>query len=68
MLMQCKSNYASLTPRVLQLVVQIMHPILSKEDEDPEMLVEDDSWDEKEVEPENEDDPISDHDSDHNED
>ena len=32
------------------------------------MLVEDDGWDEKEVEPENEDDPISDHDSDLNED
>ena len=45
-----------------------LHPILSKEDEDPEMLVEDDGWDEKEVEPENEDDPISDLDSDLNED
>ena len=45
-----------------------LHPILSKEDEDPEMLVEDDDWDEKEVEPENEDDPISDLDSDLNED
>ena len=32
------------------------------------MLVEDDGWDEKEVEPENEDDPISDLDSDLNED
>ena len=30
------------------------------------MLVEDDGWDEKEVEPENEDDPISDLDNDHN--
>ena len=38
-----------------------LHPILSKEDED-------DGWDEKEVEPENEDDPISDLDSDLNED
>ena len=37
-----------------------LHPILSKEDEDPEMLVEDDGWDE--------DDPIFDLDSDHNED
>ena len=45
-----------------------LHPILSKEDEDLEMLVEDDGWDEKEVEPENEDDPISDLDSDLNED
>ena len=41
-----------------------LHPILSKEDEDPEMLVEDDSWDEEEVEPKNMDDPISDLDSD----
>ena len=32
------------------------------------MLVEDDGWDEKEVEPENEDNPISDLDSDLNED
>ena len=43
-----------------------LHPILDEE-EDPEILVEDDGWDE-EVELENEDDPISDHDSDHNED
>ena len=45
-----------------------LHSILSKEDEDLEMLVEDDSWDEEEVEPKNEDDPISDLDIDHNED
>ena len=45
-----------------------LHPILSKQDEDLEMLVEDDGWDEKEVEPENEDDPISVLDSDHNKD
>jgi len=45
-----------------------LHPILDEEDEDPEMLVEDDSWDEEEVEPENDDDPISDLDNDHNED
>ena len=45
-----------------------LHPILDEEDEDPEMLVEDDSRDEEEVGPENEDDPISDLDSDHNED
>ena len=37
-------------------------------DEDPDMLVEDDGWDEEEVEPENEDDPISDLDNDHDED
>ena len=45
-----------------------LHPILDEEDEDPEMLVEDDRWDEEEVEPENDDDPISDLDSNHNED
>ena len=45
-----------------------LHPILDEEDEDPEMFVEDDGWDEEEVEPENKDDPISDLDSDHNED
>ena len=44
-----------------------LHPILDEEEEDPEMLVEDDSQDE-EVELENEDDPISDLGSDHNED
>ena len=45
-----------------------LHLILSKEDEDLEMLVEDDGWDEEEVELENEDDPISDLDKHHNED
>ena len=45
-----------------------LHPILDEEEEDPEMLVEDDSWDEEDVEPEDEDDPISDLDSGHNED
>ena len=45
-----------------------LHPILDEEDEDPEMLVEDDGFDEEEVEIENEGDPISDLDSDHNED
>ena len=44
-----------------------LHLILDEEEEDLEMLVEDDGW-EEEVELENEDDPISDHDSDHNED
>ena len=45
-----------------------LHPILDKEEEDLEMLVEDDGWDEEEVEPENEDDPIFDLNNDHNED
>ena len=44
-----------------------LHPLLNEE-EDLEMLVEDDDWDEEEVELENEDDPISDLDNDHNED
>ena len=44
-----------------------LHPILDEEEEDPEMLVEDDGQDE-EVEPENEDDPISDLDNEYNED
>ena len=46
----------------------LLHLILDEEEEDPEMLVEDDGWDEEEVELENEDDPIFDLDSDHNED
>ena len=45
-----------------------LHPILDEEDEDLEMLVEDDGWDKEEVELEDEDDPISDLDCDHNED
>ena len=45
-----------------------LHPILDEEEEDLEMLVEDDGLDEEEVEPKNEDDPISDLDNDHNED
>ena len=45
-----------------------LHSLLDGEEDGPEMLVEDDGWDEEEVEPENEDDPISDLDSDHNED
>ena len=44
-----------------------LHLILDEEEEDLEMLVEDDGQDE-EVELENEDDPISDLDNDHNED
>ena len=43
-----------------------LHPILDEE-EHPEMLVEDDDW-EEEVELEDEDDPISDLDSEHVED
>ena len=44
-----------------------LHPILDEEEEDPDMLVEDDGW-EEEVELEDEDDPISDLDSEHAED
>ena len=32
-----------------------LHPILDEEEEDPEMLVEDDSWEEEEVDLEDED-------------
>ena len=45
-----------------------LHPILNEEEEDPEMLVEDDSWEEEEVKLEDEDDAISDLDSEHAED
>ena len=44
-----------------------LHLILNEEEKDPDMLVEDDSW-EEEVELEDEDDPISDLDSEHVED
>ena len=44
-----------------------LHPILNEEEEDLEMLVEDDGW-EEEVELEDEDDPISDLDSEHTKD
>ena len=44
-----------------------LHPILDEEEEDLEMLVEDDGW-EEEVELEDEDNPISDLDSEHVED
>ena len=44
-----------------------LHLILNEEEEDLEMLVEDDGW-EEEVELEDEDDPISDLDSEHTED
>ena len=45
-----------------------LHPILNEEEEDPEMLIEDDGWEEEEEELEDEDDPISDLDSEHAED
>ena len=45
-----------------------LHPILDEEEEDLEMLVKDDGWEEEEVELEDEDDPISDLDSEHMED
>ena len=44
-----------------------LHLILDEEEEDPEMLVEDDGW-EEEVELEDEDNAISDLDSEHAED
>ena len=45
-----------------------LHPILNEEEDDLEMLVEDDGLEEEEVELEDEDDPISDLDSEHAED
>ena len=45
-----------------------LHPLLDGGEDGPEMLVEEDGWDEEEVEPENEDDHIFDLNSDHNED
>jgi len=42
-----------------------LQSILDEKEEDPEMLVEDDGWEEEEVELEDEDDPISDLDSEH---
>ena len=42
-----------------------LHPILDKEEEDLEMMVKDDGWEEEEVELEDEDDAISDLDSEH---
>ena len=42
-----------------------LHPLLDEEEEDPEMLVEDDCWEEEEVDLEDEDDAISDLDSEH---
>ena len=45
-----------------------LHLILNEEEEDPQMLIEDDGWEEEEVELEGEDDPISDLDNEHAED
>ena len=45
-----------------------LHSLLDREEDGLEMLVEDDGWGKEEVELENEDDPISDLDNDHNED
>ena len=42
-----------------------LHPILDEEEEDPEVFVEDDGWEEEEVDLEGEDDAISDLDSEH---
>ena len=44
-----------------------LHPLLDEEEEDPEMMVKDDGWEEEEVEIEDEDDAISDLDSEHTE-
>ena len=45
-----------------------LHPILDEEEEDLEMLVKDDGWEEEEVELEDESHPISNLDSKHMED
>ena len=45
-----------------------LHPILDEDEEDPEMMVADDGWEEEEVDIEDEDDAISDLDSKHAED
>ena len=45
-----------------------LHSILDEKEEDPEMMVEDEGWEEEEVELEDEDDPISDLNSEHAED
>ena len=45
-----------------------LHPILNEEEEDPEMWVKDDGWEEEEVKLEDEDEVVSDLDSEHAED
>ena len=42
-----------------------LHSILDEEEEDPEMFVEDDGWEEEEAVPSDEDDAISNLDSEH---
>ena len=42
-----------------------LHLILDEKEEDPEMFVEDDGWEEEEVVPMDEDEALSDLDSDH---
>ena len=42
-----------------------LHPILDEEEEDPEMFVEDDGWEEEEVVPVDEGEALFDLDSDH---
>ena len=44
-----------------------LHPLLDEEEEDPKMLVEDNSWEEEEVDLEDEDDAISNIDNEHTE-
>ena len=45
-----------------------LHPIHDEEEEDPEMFIEDDGWEEEEVELKDEDDTMSDLDREHAED
>ena len=42
-----------------------LHPSLDEKEEDPEMMVDNDGWEEEEVDLEDEDDVISDLDSEH---
>ena len=44
-----------------------LHPLLDEEEEDPEMLIKDDGWEEEEVDLEDKDDAISDLNSEHTE-
>ena len=48
----------------VHFLINQLHPILNEEEEDPEMLIEDDGW-EEEVDLEDEDNAISDLDSEH---
>ena len=58
----CKANTRGV---IVHFLNNQLHPILDEEEEDPEMLVEDDGWEEEEVDLEDEDDAISDLDSEH---